>query len=454
MTDQEPRTPASTVLTGRFAPDEERVYRHVPFDVPARLSQLHIRVSYNDQIGSSVFISGGNTLDIGLFDERGTHSGSPGFRGWSGSNKLELTIGDAWATPPYRPGLIGAGEWQLLLGPYKIGASGLEYRVEIWFDPGLSSPSEPPGDIAYGKVSNLPEPIEPGWLRGDLHNHSLASDGDSSLPELLRTAGDVGLDFLGVTDHNAATLPDASGLDSNLPVLIPGIEVTTYKGHWNVWGADRWFDFRLLGADDVSREMQVATGAGGVVSVNHPRPFGPNWEYGFGLDYHAIEIWNGHWPFLNSVSLGIWDMHLAMGRRVVAVGGSDTHFLKGADQGAIPRARLGQPSLWVRPEGLTSAASILDEVRSGRSFISAGPEGPQLLLRRAGSDSVSVRTGSARGLTLALITSGHAFASAAIDRDLWEGGFPIPAHASHIRAQLLDSCGNIEAVSNAIWMEP
>jgi len=452
MIEQSPATPANLVLSGRFEPGDERIYRHVPFEVPAGLSQLHIRLGYDGQIGSSVFLSGGNTLDIGLFDERGAHSGSPGFRGWSGSNKLALTIGTTWATPPYRPGPIGEGTWQLLLGLYKIGPSGLDYRAEIWFDPVLSPPVASPGEITASKVSNLPEPIEAGWLRGDLHSHSIASDGDSSLQDLLGTARDAGLDFLGVTDHNAAMLPNAGGLDRTLPVLIPGIEVTNYRGHWNVWGAERWFDFRLLEAGDVSREMKIASDAGGLVSVNHPRPFGPNWEYGFGLDYHAIEVWNGPWPFLNSVSLGIWDMHLTLGRRVVAAGGSDTHFLKGEDRGAIPRAQLGHPSVWVKPANPSSATSILDEVRNGRSFISAAPRGPQLLLRRTGTGSIAVHTSSARGRTLMLITSGHPFAAMAVDQDLWAGDFPIPEHATHVRAQIVDACGNVEALSNAIWL--
>ena len=241
------------------------------------------------------------------------------------------------------------------------------------------------------------------------------------------------------------------GLDTSLPVLVPGIEVTTYKGHWNVWGANRWFDFRLPAAPDVAREMTLAAEAGGLVSVNHPRPYGPNWEYGFGLGYHAVEIWNGPWPFLNSVSLGIWDMHLALDRRVVAVCGSDTHFLRGEDRGVIPRARLGQPSLWVKPENPPSAESILAEVRAGRSFISASPQGPQLLMTQTGVRSIAVRTGAAQGLTLQLISSGRAVAAAAIDYERWDGEFSIPEHATHVRAQIVDACGNIEAVSNAIW---
>src|SRR6476646_5281101 len=117
------------ILEGRFEPDEQQTFRHVPFSVPDGVDQLHLRVTYNDQIDSDPLRFGGNTLDIGLFDERGTASGGPGFRGWSGSNKLDLTIGADWSTPPYRAGAPGNGTWHVLLGAYKVGPNGLDYRI-------------------------------------------------------------------------------------------------------------------------------------------------------------------------------------------------------------------------------------------------------------------------------------------------------------------------------------
>jgi len=130
-----PTTSPDIVLTGHFDPRDERRYTHVPFRVPARLDHIPVELGYGDRITSDPRARDGNTLDIGLFDERGTAASGPGFRGWSGSNRLAFTVGTDWATPPYRSGPIGAGTWHVLLGPHEVWAKGLDCRVEIWFDP-------------------------------------------------------------------------------------------------------------------------------------------------------------------------------------------------------------------------------------------------------------------------------------------------------------------------------
>ena len=79
-------------------------YVLVPFDVPSGVRQLEVRYSYSDRIDSDPLVGGGNTLDIGLFDPRGTATGSIGFRGWSGSHKDAFVVGEDWATPPYAAG--------------------------------------------------------------------------------------------------------------------------------------------------------------------------------------------------------------------------------------------------------------------------------------------------------------------------------------------------------------
>jgi hypothetical protein len=442
----------SLTLAGRFEKDHERRYSHVPFDVPAGVRQLHIRYSYSDQVDSDPLVGGGNTLDIGLFDERGIAEGSPGFRGWSGSNKMELTVDEGWATPPYRQGKIGAGRWHVLLGPYKVGPHGCEWKVEIWFDPGLPAAWRMSGAVTRADTDPLPE-ARPGWLRGDLHCHTLYSDGDSWPPEMLNAAAEAGLDFLGVTDHNnvAHQLAYGPGGDG-LPIVLPGVEVTTYGGHWNAWGTDRWWEFREPESQAVERTMRAAIKSGAVVSICHPKPFGPPWEYtNAGGGFHAVEVWNGPWPQLNAASLEHWDGLLRRGVRCVAVGGSDTHYLHRRDVAPRHADSIGTPTTWVHADGIPTVATILAALRDGRSFVSESPRGPQLYLDadRARKGRVSVETRDAEGARLELITATGMIASKPAEDPLV---FDIPDDARFVRAQLVADNGDVRALTNPLWM--
>ena len=340
------------VIEGHFDPDDVWQYRHLPFDVPEGVEQIHLRYSYTDRIGSDPTITGGNVLDLGLFDERGIAPGSPGFRGWSGSEKLEITIDAAWATPPYLGGPIGAGEWHVLLGPYKVHPTkGMDFRVEIWFNAGL--PVEEHQLYRHGEPNRptLPPAVEPGWHRGDLHSHTMASDGDSWLFDAVHAAAERGLEFLGVTDHNGAMRPDPASVPSGAPwpVLVPGTEVTTYAGHWNSWGSSTtWFDFREPTADGMQRAFDAALATGALVSINHPKPYGPEWLFSQVTGNHLVEIWNGPWYRLNSVALDYWDQLLSAGKRIYAIGGSDTHNIRSLSFDPLHLAMYGMPTTWVK----------------------------------------------------------------------------------------------------------
>jgi len=183
---------------------------------------------------------------------------------------------------------------------------------------------------------------------------------------MLHAATEAGLDFLGVTDHNNVAHHAAYGPGGNgRPIVIPGVEVTTYGGHWNAWGTDRWWEFRTPEAPAVERAMAEAAAAGAFVSVNHPKPFGPPWEYETVRSMRAIEVWNGAWAGLNSVSLAMWEARLRDGQRLVAVGGSDTHDLRSGDPDAR-HATLGHPTTWVNAGRDADARAILDAMRAGR----------------------------------------------------------------------------------------
>ena len=438
-------------LRGRFEREHQKRYVHVPFEVPVGVRALHVRYEYSNRIPSDPLLAGGNTLDIGLFDPRGIEPSSSGFRGWSGSERLDFWVTDTWATPPYLSGPISAGTWHVLLGPYKVGPRGCEYRVDISFghDPGAS---EPRPSVSQGRRPDLSAAAEPGWLRGDLHCHTLHSDGDSWPAEMLSRAVDRGLDFLGVTDHNQvghhADYAAVSG--EHLPIVLPGVEVTTYGGHWNAWGTNRWWEFREPESDAVSGAMRAAAASGALVSVNHPKPFGPPWEYPRASGFHAVEVWNGAWERLNSVALEWWEQQLRAGRRLVALGGSDLHRLRSVDPDARHARDLGIPTTWAQVGDDRTMSGVLTALRAGRVFISRSPDGPQVLLGET-SDGVIARLLDARGAALVLVSSTGVYAAAQVASDDWTMRFAPPQPGDYVRAQVMDEHGQMLALSNPLY---
>jgi hypothetical protein len=239
---------------------------------------------------------------------------------------------------------------------------------------------------SFSKVFNP----EPGWYSGDFHLHSNASvDGENSTAELVELARDEGLDFLALTDHN--TIDGFSDIDENINfTFIPGIEVTLSKGHFNVFGMGGWRPWmeeicvtqKALPLPDKYQEVKDLMGLiaqeGHINSINHPllHP----WEWLFkktDLSYvHCIELWNDlYWPdnaIANPKTVDLWTGWLNAGVKVVAVGGSDYHYLPKPEKG-LPGERLGQPTTYVYAEEL-SAIGVLDGVRRGRAVVSRGPQ--------------------------------------------------------------------------------
>ena len=78
-----------------------------------------------------------------------------------------------------------------------------------WIAPELR---EDRGEIAAARAGRLPQLVELGDLRGDLHAHTKASDGHHTLEEMARAAKAHGLSYLAITEHSRR-LAMAHGLD-------------------------------------------------------------------------------------------------------------------------------------------------------------------------------------------------------------------------------------------------
>jgi DNA polymerase (family 10) len=78
-----------------------------------------------------------------------------------------------------------------------------------WIPPELR---EDRGEIEAAREGRLPELVELADIKGELHSHTTATDGRSSLEEMALAAKRCGLKYLAVTDHSQ-TLKMVGGLD-------------------------------------------------------------------------------------------------------------------------------------------------------------------------------------------------------------------------------------------------
>jgi len=334
-------------------------WRYLPVEVPAGTCGLRVELDYDRSQGA--------VLDLGCL-------GPAGFRGWSGGARRSFVITPEGATPGYLPGELQPGPWQVMIGLHRIPSDGVDYRLtaEVSGSIGQLGPQRDELPDVPPVPERRPRRVLPSsdgrrWLAGDLHAHTVHSDGVLSVPELVALAVRRGLDYLAVTDHNTvshhAELPAAAKRYG--VILLPGQEVTTDGGHAGALGDIGWIDFR----GEPDEWLDATERGGGLLSINHPIAGPVSWTHRMRRLPPLVELW--HWSWLDlrwTTPIAWW---LAWDPATVPVGGSDWH-REGSD------APLGQPTTWVECAGEEPAA-ILDGLRAGRVAISAHRDGPVLL---------------------------------------------------------------------------
>jgi hypothetical protein len=351
----------------------ENPYRLVPFEVPPGIAQVTVRYTYCDPTDPGKTGKASDSIvDLGLFDPRGhAFLEMSGFRGWSGGKRSEATLSATEATPGYLPGPIWPGTWQVLLGLYQIAPQGCTIQIAVELEAGKTTEMVPESpDLSHPTVPNE------GWYCGDLHCHTYHSDADADVETLVTVARAQGLDFVALTEHNTTShLADLQRYGPEDPLLIPGIEITTYRGHANVWGIRSPQEFRIRTEDELWQVRERVREQGLLFSINHPKDGGPPWEYQSAVDADAVEGWQAPWWFGNYQSLAFWDELLRRGKRPTLVGGSDKH--QGPFQGKLSGYELGTPTTWVYARERSEEA-ILEGIRDGHVCLSRNPGGVRL----------------------------------------------------------------------------
>lgn len=144
-------------------------YVPVPFDVPAGTPSIEVSIEVLGQ---------GAAIDLGC-------EGPRGWRGWSGGARRAFTITSEDATPGYLPGSPETGHWAVILGIHALEDGPARVRVHVTapartaVDHGPCP--EPAARTVRGSDRCLPAPPGMRWLAGDMHAHSVHSDGSLSL---------------------------------------------------------------------------------------------------------------------------------------------------------------------------------------------------------------------------------------------------------------------------------
>ena len=241
------------------------------------------------------------------------------------------------------------------------------------------------GFLALSCLAFAPAAGAQNWYKGNLHTHTLNSDGDSTPHEVTTWYREHGYNFLVLSDHNHLT--DVSGLNAvhgakGKFLLITGEEVTDeYRDrpiHINAFNPDRLVEPQH--GDSVAATIQNNVNeirrARGVPSVNHP-----NFHWGITIqDLLAVkglglfEVYNGH-PMVNNDGGGgfasldeMWDALLTAGQRLYGVAVDDAHVFKKFGK---EHSNPGHGWIWARAAELTTPA-ILAAIEAGDFYASTG----------------------------------------------------------------------------------
>src|SRR5580658_3017026 len=177
---------AMTRHAGRWTLEDRFIspWHYLPVEVPPGTCALRVELEYERS---------GAIMDLGCL-------GPASFRGWSGGARREFVITADAATPGYLAGELEPGTWQVIIGLHRVPGGGAEYTV-------TARTSSTPGELMPGPPPEImpPLPDRPAarvlpasegrrWLAGDLHTHTVHSDGGMTVPELARFAVGRGLD--------------------------------------------------------------------------------------------------------------------------------------------------------------------------------------------------------------------------------------------------------------------
>ncbi|MFZ5967192.1 MAG: CehA/McbA family metallohydrolase [Bacillota bacterium] len=344
---------------------DKKKYFQFPFEVKKGVTKIIAKLLYNKEPGNILYLQ---LHDYRRF--RGIGKPIPNQR----KNHLEIMLTPFAASNGGIFGKLPGGRWLAEIDCADIiKLCKYQLIVEVYYEP-----------IAYkgtgAKGIKLKEDIlckEKKWYRGDLHIHSIESDGTESVQSIMQRAKQAQLDFIAITDHNTNSGWQYIRRSKDL-LFLPSIEISTYDGHANAIGVEDWIDWRLGFRNRCIQDIIDDTHKQqGLFIINHPKSIDMKGRISWlieEVDYRqvdAIEIWNAPWYIKGNVgnilARALWTELLNQGYKIAGVAGSDLHTFDHHDK------RLGRILNYVYSEKLSQNA-LLRAIKEGRLFLTLGPK--------------------------------------------------------------------------------
>ncbi len=295
------------------------------------------------------------------------------------------------------------------------------------------------------------------WFKGNLHTHTVNSDGDSAPDAVARWYKEHGYQFLVLTDHNFLTEP--AGLNSIFAatdkfLLVSGEEVTAKFDeipiHVNAFNIRQTIPPAEGGSvrQTFRNNVNAILEAGGMPSLNHP-----NFHWAINAEdivqvsgLKLFEVYNGH-PGVNNAGGGgsagldqMWDTVLTAGRQVYGIAVDDAHSFKvfGPEY-----SNPGRGWVSIRATEL-STRSLLEALSAGEFYASNGveleevtrlPRGLRIKIQRREDFKYTTEFIGPRGAVLAKTFDDPA-------------EYTLKAGESYVRAKVIDSKGDVA------WVQP
>ncbi len=356
-------------------------------------------------------------------------------------------------------------------------------RVELeqGTDPGnpRSVPAETPIE--------WPSPIldsKGGWYRGELHAYSSYGPGSEKVGQLIRRAEAADLDFLAITDPNTLAAARDPEFQSSKLVLIPAMEWQ----HPALGSALLYAPPAIPSAEIAQAEAQALAlklqAQGGIFAVAHPTLSGRVWQWG--LNYpNAIEVWFGEWRATPPMELSglseIWARRDAKNQLVNSIAvAAATKLLSANGQAAVyydretargvhasmiagsgstgKKQRLGSPMtyVWAREKSLTG---ILEGIRIGRTFVTAGPDAPfiEFMADIMADESTDVGSGGMVPINVESLFSVGVEGAKGGRVEILFNGYPVRSHViTHERFMysILDTPGTVGVYRARVLTSP